>query len=221
MTHIQTIIKKTAVVLLIQTIIWVIFTGFSMSQIQPSWTPADLIGWAAYPDIFFYGNYINVFLLTIGILIMFSFLYNLLKTNYPNQALIGFVFIPIYGVLNLICYATQISLVPLIARNSISNPDFIYFSSLVIQANPQSIIAFINGLAYAILGIPSIIYGLLLIKETKKYSGILLSLNGFFCIIGIIGCIIQNRVMSMGIMIGGIVFLLALAVMIIEFKQKK
>jgi len=60
-----------------------------------------------------------------------------------------------------------------------------------------------------------------LIKELKKYSGIFLLLNGILCIIGIIGYLTGNSIVAMGIMMGGIVFLISLIFMIIEFKYNE
>jgi hypothetical protein len=214
-------IKIASFILLIQTIIWVIFTGISMSQVNSSWVDSDFIKWAANPDIFFVGNYINATLLTITAIILFSFLFVFLKTKYEIMAIIGFVFLPIYGILNLLCYSIQITIVPAIAANSINNLAAINIVSQLIQADSKSLIGFLNGLAYALLGIPSIIYGLLLIKELKKYSGIILLLNGISCIIGIIGYLLGSSILSKGMMIGGILFLFSLLFMIIEFKYNE
>ncbi len=75
-------------------------------------------------------------------------------------------------------------------------------------------------MAYAILGIPSMIYGFLLIKESKKISGLLIALNGAFCIIGINGYIIKNSILASGIMIGGMLFMGCLVAMAFEFRNK-
>jgi len=192
-----------------------------MSQVKSSWNNSDLIKWVASPDIFFIGNYINATLLTIVAILLFSFLFTFLKPKYENMAIIGFVFIPIYGVINLICYSIQIAIVPAVAYNTLNNPDTINLASQLIQANSKSLIGFINGMAYAILGIPSIIYGLLLIKELIKYSGFFLLLNGILCIIGIIGYVIGNSIVAMGIMVGGIIFLISLIFMVFEFKYNE
>ena len=220
MRLIENKIKTTSIILLVQTVIWLVFTGLSMSQVDSSWTSADYVNWVSNPDIFFIGNYINATLLTITAILLFTFLYDYYKNKYGSYALLGFVFIPIYGVFNILCYSIQISVVPLIARNSLDSPDKIYFASQFIQANSSSFIGFMNGLSYAILGIPSIIYGILMIKELKKFSGIFISLNGVFCIIGIIGYILKNSILAMGIMIGGIVFMGGLVAMAFEFKNK-
>jgi hypothetical protein len=216
----QNKIKVTSLILLFQTVIWLVFTGFSMSQVESSWTYNDYVSWAANPDIFFIGNYINATLLTITAVALYAFLYGFLKNKYENYAMLGLVFIPIYGVLNIVCYSIQISIVPLIASNSLDSPDKIYFASQFIQAYSKSIIGFMNGMAYAILGIPSIIYGILMYKEFKKLSGVLILLNGISCIIGIIGYIVNNSILATGIMIGGILFLGALAAMAFEFRSK-
>ena len=214
-------LKITSLVLLIQTILWVIFTGISMSQVESGWNNIDFIRWAAQPDIFFIGNYINATLLTITVILLFTLIFTLLKTKHQIAAFIGLVFIPIYGALNLICYSIQISIVPSIASNVLNNQNNIVMVSQLIQADSSSLIGFINGLAYAILGISSIIYGMLLFKELKKFSGSFLLLNGIFCIIGIIGYCIGNSIVAMGIMIGGVLFLISLIFMVIEFNYNE
>ena len=221
MSHQQNKIKVTSIILLIQTLLWLVFTGFSMSQVESTWTCTDYVYWASNPDVFFIGNYINATLLTITAIVLYTFLYDFLKNKYGSYALSGFVFIPIYGVINIIGYSIQISVVPLIASNSLDSPDKIYFASQFIQANNQSIIGFLNGMSYAILGIPSIIFGFLMFKELKKISGVLISLNGVFCIFGIIGYIIKSSILAMGIMIGGIVFMGGLVAMAFEFTNKE
>lgn len=215
----QNIIKVASIILLVQTIVWLVFTGLSMSQVESTWTNIDYVNWAANPDIFFTGNYINATLLTITAVALYVFLYGFLKNKYENYAMLGLVFIPIYGILNIICYSIQISVVPLIASSSLESPDKIYFASQFIQANSKSIIGFVNGMAYAILGIPSMIYGFLMFKESKKISGVLITLNGIFCIIGIVGYTINNSILSMGVMIGGIVFMGSLVALAFEFKN--
>ena len=218
MNNQQSKIRITSIILLVQTVIWLVFTGFSMSQVESSWIYSDYVIWASNPDLFFIGNYINATLLTITTVVLYTFLYDFLKNKYESYALLGFVFIPIYGIINLLCYSIQISVIPLLASSSLDSPDKIYFVSQFIQANTKSIIGFMNGLSYAILGIPSIIYGILMFKELKKISGVFISLNGVFCIIGIIGYIIQNGALTAGIMLGGIVFMGGLVAMTYEFR---
>lgn len=213
-------LKITALILLILTIIWVILTAVSMSGIDPAWSNLEYVKWVADPDPFFTMNYVNVTLLTIVLIFLFSYLFNYLKDQHRKGAIVGLIFIPIYGIINLICYSIQISIVPSIARTALENQDNVLIASELIQANPSSLIGFLNGLAYAILGIPSIIYGILLFRKSKKFSGIFLLLNGILCIIGIVGYALDHAVISLGVMIGGIFFLISLLFMVIEFKSE-
>ena len=214
----QKYIKIIALVLLIQTIIWVVLTYLSLSQVQTDWNNTDFLKWVANPDIAYLGNYINATLITIVVVVLYVLIFHFLKPNYENLAFVGLLFIPIYGIFNIFSYSTQISVVPLLAKDVLNNPDSINLVVQLIQANDKSLVGFINGLAYAILGIPSIIYGILLIKEMKKYSGIFLISDGMLCIIGIVGHIMKSDFLAWGTLVGGIVFLMVLFFIFVEFK---
>jgi len=216
--NIKKVIKITALFLSIQTIVWVALTALSMSQVQSHWQPLDYIKWVSQPDRIFVLNYINALLLTLVVVALFSFLYLFLKENFETASLAGFIFIPIYGVMNIVSYGIQISVVPAIAQRSIGSPSM-ELALQLIQAYPFSLIGFINGLAYGILGISSIIFGVLLIKETKKFSGLFLMINGILCILGVAGYILRNQMLSMGVALGGVVFLISLVSMVIEFRE--
>jgi len=213
-------IRKISTISLVLTVTWLIFTIISMSQVLPSWTDFDYIIWASQPDIFYLVNYINVTLLTFMVIALFTVLFiHILEIN-KIMAFLGIVFIPIYGIMNIICYSIQINIVPLIAKKALNTSDGLLFVSQLIQANSNSIIGFINGLAYSILGITSFIYGYVLIKNFKKGSGLSLIINGILCIIGIIGYILKNEIISMGIILGGISFLVGLMFMVLDFRKK-
>ena len=211
-------IRISAIILLVQTVIWLVFTILSMSQVQSNWSNLDYISWVSSPDFYFIGNYINATLLTVSAITLLTLLNSFLKQYFETSSFIGYIFVPMYGILNIICYSIQISIVPSIAFASLSDNTLIPIASQLIQANKISLIGYLNGLAYAILGIPSIIFGILLFLKSIRLSGILLASNGLFCIIGIIGYILNNSILSTGTMIGGILFLLSLIFMIIDFR---
>lgn len=190
-----------------------------MSGFDPTWDNPEIVKWASDPDFFRTMNYVNVTLLTIGVIVFFSFLH-IYFTGYHSYSIVGFVFIPIYGVINLVCYSSQISIVPDIARSAIAAEDNLLFAAALVQASSTSMIGFLNGLAYAILGIPSILFGILLYRRSKRVSGAFLQLNGMMCMIGFIGYITGSRAVSLGIMIGGILFLLSLISMVFEFRKE-
>jgi hypothetical protein len=63
-----------------------------------------------------------------------------------------------------------------------------------------------------VLGIPSIIFGVILLKQDlwNRLAGFLLVLNGVACIIGIVGIALGNSLLSTGSFVGGFLFLFAL-----------
>jgi hypothetical protein len=150
-------------------------------------------------------------------MVLFVFIFNYVKAHYQNMAWVGLVFVPVYGTLNLISYSIQISIVPVLAKKALQTSANFGLVTQLIQANYKSVIGYCNGLAYAILGVPSIIYGILLVKSSQKKSGILLVLNGIFCIIGIAGYIMHNNFIALGTTLGGVAFLVSLFFMVREF----
>lgn len=213
-------IRITGLILFILTLLWVILMIFSTSAIEPGWSPVDYVEWASQPSLSYRLNYINVSVLTLGVVYLFVLLHKLLKKRHQIAALFGLIFIPIYGVMNLIAYSLQITFVPSMAQTALTQPDSIPRVAQWIQANPNSVVGFINGLAYAVLAIPSIIYGYLLVLDRRKYSGVTLIISGLLSIIGILGIILDSKVLSMGIMAGGFLFLLSLGFICFEFRER-
>lgn len=212
-------IRIIASVLLLMTILWIVFMILSTAPIDPDWRDQDFVRWAAEKGFAYLVNYINVSLLTLVVVLLFSYFYVLLKEVNEPAAIAGLLFIPIYGIMNLSCYSMQITLVPNLAAEALANQESLQQVVQLIQAKPGSIMGYINGLAYAILGIPSIIYGLLLIRSSYRLSGLFLGLNGIFCLLGIVGYLLSSDVLSLGIMAGGILFLISLICMIFEFAK--
>jgi hypothetical protein len=183
-------------------------------------THAARLGWL------YYATYFNAALVTLSAVAFTSALYAWLKPKAPDWAMIGLVFVPIYGVLKLIAYRSQLSLVPALFDLR-ANPHTLEMADillrLTLQAWPASAVAFFNGLAYAILGIPSILFGLLLWKYpgALRWGGLLLALNGAACILGVVGFLAGNALLRQGVMAGGVLFLLALILLSWAFLREK
>jgi hypothetical protein len=221
MKYFESKVRLTGIILLIQTIAWLICTIISMSQVQASWSNIDYIKWVSKPDIYFMANYVNATLLTFVDVILFSYLFSYLKSKEDGKWLVGMVFIPIYGALNVICYSIQISIVPAMAQASLADNSMLNITQLLIQANPQSLVGYINGMAYAVLGIPSIIFGLGLYKNGKKLSAAMLIVSGLSSIVGIIGYSLNSDLLTKGTMVGGVFFLFSLIFITVEFGSTK
>ena len=91
----------------------------------------------------------------------------------------------------------------------------------MVQAKNDTLIGYLNGLAYTILGIPSIIYGYLLFKQKIRFSGLFLIASAIFDFCGITGYLIGNKTLAIGMILGGVAFTIALICIVIEFKKLK
>lgn len=200
---------------LLLTLLWLGLLISDNATAGPLGTFAQVAEHAARPGWLFKATYLNAGFVTLCAVAFFAALYAYLKPTTSGWLVIGLVFVPIYGAINLVVYLSQVTLIPtLLALRP--NPRYTEIVDvllrLALQAWLASPIAFFNGLAYAILGIPSILFGWLLWKRTGglRWGGALLALNGIACILGLIGYLTGNHLLSQGVLIGGVLFLLAL-----------
>ncbi len=104
-------------------------------------------------------TYINASTLTVVAVLLYFAFYQHLKSDHPIMTALGLVFVPLYGIFNLFVYGSQITILPLlIAQNSPNVANWLQFW-------PQSPIALLNQVAYALLGISSILFGIALMRK--------------------------------------------------------
>jgi hypothetical protein len=214
-----------ALVLFVLTLLWLVFmlTGVANYGIHENFD--ELLSLLSKGDALFYVAYVNAALITAIVTLLFASLFVYCKAKSPVWAVIALIFVPVYSFLNLISYLSQVTLVPYLMNLS-NNQNFTNASEvllrLTVQQWPQSFIWFMNNLAYAVLGIPSVVFGIILIhdKTLLKIAGVLLSLNGIACIIGVAGVLMHNDVLSVGSALGGAIYLVALIPLSIGFLRK-
>ena len=194
---------------LLFTILWLAFLIAGMITAGGLNTFEKALAYVSKLDIVFYLTYVNAALITVNAVMLFATLYIYYKPVALEWATIGIVFVPIYGTMNLVVYLSQITIVPrLLQLHSI--PDYqalsLFALHQVIQQWPISAVAIVNNLAYAILGIPSIIFGVLMFKSASvlRFGGVLLALSGAASIAGFVGITAQSSWLSRGSLIGGI-----------------
>jgi hypothetical protein len=155
-------------------------------------------------------------LVTLPAAFLMAGLYSLVRGDLPSWlALGGLVFVPIYAAFNLLAYLSQVTLVPLLVslyEQPQTQETALVLLRLVLQELPDSAVGMLNGLAYAVLGIPSLTFswGLRSRGGALRAAGLLLALNGAACITGFAGMLLGNPLLALGIMIGGLFFLMAL-----------
>lgn len=167
-------------------------------------------------DLVFYLLYINATLLTISATMLFAGLYVLSKSTCPEWSAIGIVFVPVYCVLNLFVYLSQITIVPqlleLHQQSQLQAMNSLLLRQML-QQWPDSAILTVNLSAYAVLGIPSITFGGLMLGygKTMRVAGVLLALNGIIAILGFVGIVLHNAGLAfIGAAGSGVLFWLAL-----------
>ena len=216
-----------SIITLLFTTTWLALFISDLASVGPNESFEELVARLSQLEPKFYLIYISVGLLTLVVPFQMVGLYLFSKPHLPGWlALAGLMFVPVYCVLNLFAYLSQISAVPhLLALYQAPAYQQIaeILLRLLLQQWPASLVAFFNNLAYALLGIPSIIYGAALVKQGQalKVAGILLALNGVACILGIIGIGLRNDLLAWGSAIGGGLYFLALFPMSWGFLSRK
>jgi hypothetical protein len=207
-----------SLITLIVTAIWLVLLIAGMAGAGPLDTFEHVLAYVSRLDALFYLTYLNAGLIVVAATALFCDLYRRYHEAAPDWALVGLVFVPVYAALNLFVYLSQVSVVPsLVALRQ--QPEYHAAADLLlrqmIQQWPESGVAFFNDLAYAVLGIPSIIFGLLMFREKSplKAAGALRALNGVACILGVVGSLMHSALLSLGTVAGGVLFLLALVPM--------
>ena len=205
-----------SLITLISVTLWLLLLFWDMATAGPLETFEQVLAHIQKGDWKFPATYLNAGVFTIFVIALMAGLYTYCRSTIPGLSLVGLAFVPVYGTLNLIAYLSQITLVPTLLEST-SDPamaDIAYFLlEHTLQKLPGSTIAFFNTLAYAILGIPSMIFGWTFTTDQNRVlriSGWLLILNGIACILGFIGTILNLEFLSLGTILGGAIFWLSL-----------
>lgn len=218
------LIGVLSLICLVFTILWLAFLIMGMATAGSLETFDQVLEYVSKADAIFYLTYTNAALVTVSAIMLFAALYFFYKPIAPEWSTISITFVPIYGAMNLVVYLSQVTVVPRLVHLQ-SVPEYQILSQFllrqVIQQWPDSAVSIVNNLAYAVLGVPSIIFGVLMLKSAPvlRLGGILLALNGLACIAGFIGIATQSAWLSQGSLIGGILFLLALGPISLVFLQ--
>jgi len=220
-----TVGKRFSVILFILLIIWVATMIGSSYDVKPGWTATDFIKKIVHPGLAFRMCYINAVLFTLVVVIYMAILFQFFYNQFPLLSICAIIFVPIYGLMNLLVYSSQVVILPSLIKGispeTLTQPEIIAISNWI-QLMPGSIISLINALAYAILGIPSVLFGWAMFHMNKKgkIAGTFLILNAFTCWAGIIGIVTENKIMSLGVVLGGLLFTISVPYIFLMFKKQ-
>ena len=209
-------IGLVATLCLLFTILWLVFYLVGLVLAGPLDTYEQVLAYASARGALYDLSYVNAALVTVSATLLFAGLYVHCRRTDPTWAALAQPFVPIYCALNLVVYLSQIAVVPqLDAARQGGGPDAAVAAFLLrqaIQTWPGSVVSFLNNLAYAVLAVPSLIYGLILYgkQDGRSIAGLLLALNGVACLVGLVGTVVGSQLLRMGTILGGVLFLLAL-----------
>jgi hypothetical protein len=205
-----------SLVSLVLTVLWLVCFIAGSASAEHVDTFDGVLSHLANLDLLFYMTYLNAALLTVSVVMLFVVLFFSLKPVAPLWSTMGAAFVPIYGCLNLVAYLSQVTVVPRLLRlHAVAK--YQVLSELLLQQTiqqwPDSAVFIFNNLAYAVLGVPSVIFGTLILKSHRpaRLGGILLGLSGVACIAGFVGIVAEASWLAKGFLVGGILFLFTLA----------
>jgi hypothetical protein len=222
----RNLLVSLSVATLIVTILWIILVIYGMARTGPVETLEQALALAQNRGFVFYLTYINATLVTVFATMLLAGIYVYLRSALHGWPAIAFAFVPAYAALNLFSYVSQITLLPYLADYqgpAEYSAAAQFLTAQMVQQWPESIVAQINLLAYAVLAIPLIIYGTALARSTSwvRAAGFLLVLSGITSLIGLLGAIVQSSPLLMGVMVSGVFFLVALIPLAIGFNQER
>ncbi len=215
------VIGVFALMSLLLTALWLILLIVTLASAGTFETFEQQVDYLARQGALFYFTYLNATLLTIVVAMLFVGLYLVVRPIHPVWAAMGVVWVPVYALLNLFAYLSQVTIVPgLLAVRGVQDAAMV--DVLLRQAVPQwsgSAVWALNNLGYAVLGIPSIIFGALLLYRpgALRWAGVLLALSGIASIVGFGGIIAASATASLGSIAGEVLFLVALIPLSIGF----
>ena len=217
-------ISMVSIILVILTGIWILCMALLMRQEgSVIATFEDACDFVREPGGLFYVTYLNVVVLTIFDVVLFGLLYLRFRTAYPALSLTAVLFVPVYAAYNMFVYISQVSVVQKIIHiydGVVSDEVMNVLLGQFLQMWEHSAIAFVNNYAYAILGIPAVLFGMAIYRlgtVLGRITGILLMLNALVCLLGIVGIITGSHTLAYGSAIGGGLFFLSLIGMSVIF----
>lgn len=206
------------------TAVWVVLLIVGQTAIARADTLPQKIATLDPPGALFYATYTDAALLTLLTVIFFVGLHRFTREVAPFWSTAVAAFIPMYGLANLVAYLSQIFVVPrLLAlyRAPASSDVALVLLDLALQDWPGSAVQALNLGAYALLGIPSIVYGITMARMDRRLwmGSALLALSGVFSFAALTGVAVRSALLSSLTLVSGAVFLVA--VILLGFRLRR
>jgi hypothetical protein len=212
------------VVLLVSLAGWIVLMAVQGAAISPDWSVRDYLAYASRGGFAYSGAYINALLFTAFAVALLILLCHRFRGDHPILSKVTMGFIPIYGVMNIVAYGSQVTFTPPFAARALALGDQGSMLAAVqaVHIYPGSIIGQMNALAYTVVGIPSVLLGIALWKTDwpGKTAAALLIVNAAACLLGTIGMAVGHTVLAFGTAAGGVLFTVAIVFLLVFFVRE-
>ncbi len=216
------IIGILALAVAITTLTLAALMAISEVATGPVTTLEDKIESLGSLDFLFYFIYVNAILITILGVAMFTGFFVYCLDEADLWSWIAFAFVPIYGLGNIISYSSQVFVVPSLL-NLHNQPETVMIAQvllgLAIHNWYGTAIEALNAISYAILGIPSIIFAVIMFRKNKglRVGSILLALSGVFSFVAVVGVAAKNPLLGMMTLVSGFLYMVSLIIIGVFF----
>ena len=209
----------------ITTFIWGVITVGNVVTTPTVTTLEEKIEAMGHLDFLFYFNYINAALITLLSVAMLTGFFMYCRKEAELWSTIAFAFVPIYGMGNIVAYLSQVFVVPhLLDLYHQPETEIIakVLLGLLIHDWYETAIGALNVLSYAILGIPSIIYAVIMFHRARglRVGSMLLALSGVLSIVAVLGVALQNPMLEMMSLVGGLMYMISLSIIGVFFLRQ-
>ncbi|MBN1607413.1 MAG: hypothetical protein JW940_12315 [Polyangiaceae bacterium] len=210
--------------LLVSLAAWIGLMAVQGATISPDWQMRDFVIYVAGGAAAHVASYLNATVFTLLAVMLFALLVSRFRTSHPILAVASLVLVPIYGVMNTLAYASQFTMAPELARQALSREDetALLLAAQLIHAYPGSLVGWVNALAYALLGIPSILMAVPLWQTCwrgRAGAGFLAASAGA-SLAGCVGMAMHNDLLGFGTLLGGLLFTLAVVFLLLFFARE-
>jgi hypothetical protein len=192
--------------------LWLTLFIAGMAISGPVETMSEAVESVVEPGALYTLTYLNAALVTLTATAFFGGLYLYCSPYAPVWSMAGLLFVPVYATLNLFAYLSQVTIVPMLVDRVVASGEGILLLAQLVQQWPGSLANIVNNTGYAVLAVPSIVYGVMLMnaRPPMRLGGIMLGLSGLASLIGLAGIMAKSVTLGAGSVVSGGLFLLAL-----------
>lgn len=207
------------------TLVWSIMTFTEILSSETLSTLDEKIISLYEPGFFYFFMYVNAALITLLSVAMLAGFYHYCRDDAGPWPFIAIAFVPMYGLGNTVAYLTQVFVIPslvLLHQAPATNEIAGILLGLMIHDWPGTAIEALNAVSYAILGIPQIIFGLIMYRKARglRVGSILLAVSGGLSFMAVIGVAVNNTAMGMIAIPSGFIYMLSLILIGIHFIRR-